>query len=190
MGAATTLFSGAHGGPSGPAIDPTANKIYWASWQSGVGDPGREPRRHAAASTLFSGESTSLFAALLKAPATTERPAISGGAEVGSELTCQNGTWAPDLLGAFLYRAPASFAYQWQRDGTQHRRRGDPTFTPTAAGDYTCTVTATNQAGSTSQTSAVKKVKEVGQGHRRTGQARAAGRSVGSRSLEAAGLRE
>jgi PKD repeat protein len=34
-----------------------------------------------------------------------------------------------------------------------------PTFTPTQAGDYTCTVTATNQAGSTSQTSSVKQVK-------------------------------
>ena len=33
------------------------------------------------------------------------------------------------------------------------------TYTPTLAGDYTCTVTATNQAGSTSQTSSVKKVK-------------------------------
>ena len=34
-----------------------------------------------------------------------------------------------------------------------------PTFTPNLAGDYTCTVTATNQAGSTSQTSPVKKIK-------------------------------
>jgi hypothetical protein len=33
------------------------------------------------------------------------------------------------------------------------------TFTPSLAGDYTCTVTAANQAGSTSQTSSVKKVK-------------------------------
>ena len=36
---------------------------------------------------------------------------------MGKELTCKNGTWAPDLLGAFLYRAPASFAYQWTLNG-------------------------------------------------------------------------
>ena len=89
----------------------------------------------------------------------TGRPKISGGAKTGKELTCQKGTWAPDLLGAFLYRAPASFAYQWQRNGSNIAT--GPTFTPSLAGDYTCTVTATNQAGSTpSQTSSVKKVKD------------------------------
>ena len=99
----------------------------------------------------------SLFAALVKRPVNTGRPEISGGAKTGKELTCQNGTWAPDLLGAFLYRAPASFTYQWKRNGSDIATGA--TFTPSQAGDYTCTVTATNQAGSTSQTSAVKKVK-------------------------------
>jgi DNA-binding beta-propeller fold protein YncE len=151
----STLFDG-EGGPGGLAIDPGANKIYWATFGPGVIRSGPLDGS-APASTLFSGESFSLFAALLKSPVNTGRPEISGGAKVGKELTCQNGTWAPDLLGAFLYRAPASFAYQWKRNG------GDiatgPTFMPNLAGDYTCTVTATNQAGSTSQTSSVKKVK-------------------------------
>lgn len=75
----------------------------------------------------------------------------------GKELTCQNGTWAPDLLGAFLYRAPKDFSYRWQSGVTVVANTR--IYTPTVAGDYTCTVTATNQAGSTSQTSAVKKVK-------------------------------
>ncbi|HKN43934.1 MAG TPA: hypothetical protein VJW23_08410 [Propionibacteriaceae bacterium] len=93
----------------------------------------------------------------MKKPVNAGRPAISGGAKTGKELTCQNGTWAPDLLGAFLYRAPASFAYQWKKDGSDIAT--GPTFTPNDPGDYTCTVTATNQAGPTSQTSNVKKVK-------------------------------
>jgi len=156
VGAAQTLFNSPT--PSGPAIDPTTNKIYWTSWTSGAGIQVGNLDGTGTASTLFGGESASLFAALVKAPVNTVRPAISGGAKVGKALTCQNGTWASDLLASFLFRAPASFAYQWKRNGANIAT--GPTFTPTQAGDYTCTVTAANQAGSTSQTSAVKKVKD------------------------------
>ena len=159
VGPAQPLFTGENS-PSGPAIDPTTNKIYWTSWTSGAGIRVGNLDGTGTPSTLFGGESTSLFAALVKAPVNTGLPAISGGAEVGSELTCQNGTWAPDLLASFLFRAPASFAYQWQLNGSPIIATG-PTFTPNLAGDYTCTVTATNQAGSTSQTSSVKKVTQV-----------------------------
>jgi PKD domain len=65
------------------------------------------------------------------------------------------------LLEAFLYRAPASFAYQWKRNGSDIATGAAFTPTSTRAGDYTCIVTATNQAGSTSQTSSVKKVKDT-----------------------------
>ena len=155
-GTAQTLFSG-EDNPIGVAADPAAGKIYWTDLNSGtvrvgplggstvgaaqtlfnaasprrasdrphneqdlldqldvrVGDPGREPDGSGTPSTLFSGESTSLFAALVKTPVNTGLPAISGGAKAGKELTCQNGTWAPDLLASFLFRAPASFTYQW-----------------------------------------------------------------------------
>jgi uncharacterized protein (DUF2147 family) len=156
-GAPQTLFSEAPNGPSGPAIDPTTNKIYWTSWQSGSGIRVGNLDGTGTPSTLFNGEGASLFAALVKAPVNTGRPAISGGAKAGRDLTCQNGTWAPDMLASFLFRAPASFAYQWKRNGVDIAT--GPTFTPNAAGDYTCTVTATNQAGSTLQTSSVKQVK-------------------------------
>ena len=81
-------------------------------------------------------------------------PDVSGGAGINQELTCSQGAWAPDLLGAFLYRAPRSFAYEWQKDGVGPILGTDANFTPTEAGSYTCRVTATNQAGSDSQTSA------------------------------------
>ena len=155
VGAAQTLFNSST--PSGPAIDPTTNKIYWTSWTSGLGIRVGNRDGIGTVSTLFGGESASLFAALVKAPVNTGRPSISGGAKVGKELTCQNGTWAPDLLASFLFRAPASFAYQWKLNGGNIAT--GPTFTPNLAGDYTCTVKATNQAGDTEQTSAVKKVK-------------------------------
>ena len=154
VGPAQTLFSGET--PSGPAIDPTTNKIYWTSFQSGSGIRVGNLDGSGTASTLFNGEGASLFAALVKAPVNTEPPTIFGGDEVGSELTCQNGTWASDLLASFLFRAPASFTFQWQRNGSNIAT--GPTFTPDMPGDYACTVTATNQAGSTSATSAVKTV--------------------------------
>ena len=112
------------------------------------------------ASTLFGGESASLFAAMLKAPVGTGNPEISGGAKTGKDLTCQNGSWAPDLVGAFLYRAPTSFTYQWKRNGGRYIATRSRRSRPPWPGDYTCTVTATNQAGSTSQMSPVKKVKD------------------------------
>ena len=155
VGVAQTLFNS--GAPSGPAIDPTTNKIYWASWTSGLGIRVGNLDGTGTASTLFGGERAPLFAALLKAPVNTGRPEISGGAKVGRELTCQDGTWAPDLLASFLFRAPAGFAYQWKRNGSNIAT--GPTFTANLTGDYTCTVTAINQAGSTSQTSLVKKIK-------------------------------
>ena len=160
-GTATTLFNVTTFGPSGPAIDPTASppKIYWAGWQSGAGIRSGNLNPIGGPTPLFSGEGNSLFTAVLKKPVNTGRPNISGGAKTGKEMTCENGTWAADLLGAFLYRAPASFgAYQWQRNGSPIAT--GPTFEPNLAGDYTCTLTATNEAGSTpSQTSSVKKVK-------------------------------
>ena len=158
FGAAQTLFGGENS-PSGPAIDPTTNKIYWTSFGGAIRVGPLGGSTAGAAQTLFSGESASLFAALVKAPVNTGRPAISGGAKAERELTCQNGTWAPDLLASFLFRAPTSFAYQWFVNGSPTPIATSPTFTATAAGNYTCTVTATNRGGSTSQTSSVKQVK-------------------------------
>ena len=147
---AVTLFNSTT--PGGVAIDPTANKIYWVSWQSGLGVRSGNLDGTGTASTLFSGESSSLFVALLRAPMGTAPPAISSG--VGEELSCSQGSWAPDLLGAFLFRAPRSFVNQWLLGGSEIVGATASTFTPTEPGDYTCRVTASNHAGSASQTSA------------------------------------
>lgn len=155
MGAPQTLFNSPS--PSGPAIDPTTNKIYWASWTSSVGIRAGNLDGTGALSTLFGGETAPVFAALLKAPLSTKAPKIAGEAKVGRELTCLNATWAPDLLASSLFRAPSSFAYRWKRNGSNIA--AGAAFTPTVTGDYTCTVTATNQAGSTSRTSPVTKVR-------------------------------
>jgi hypothetical protein len=68
-------------------------------------------------------------------------------AEVGAALACAPVAWAPDVVESFLYRAPQSTTYAWTLDG---RPVADAsTLTAAGPGDYACTETATNGAGST-----------------------------------------
>jgi hypothetical protein len=76
----------------------------------------------------------------------------------GQRLTCSRGSWAPDLLGAFLYRAPESYSYQWRLNGNDIAGANGSQYTATTPGSYSCRVTATNRAGSASQTSAAMAV--------------------------------
>ena len=155
----TTLFTTPQA--AGPAIDPVAGKIYWTGWNSGSIRVGNLDGS-LGVTTLFTGESASLFSAILKAPALVagSAPSVAGGAKTGKVHTCEGGenvSWASDVVGTFFYRAPTSVIYQWQRNGVDIAT--GKTFTPTLAGDYTCAVKATNEAGSTSLTSVVKKIK-------------------------------
>ena len=107
------------------------------------------------ASTLFGGESNPLLPALLRSPAGTGAPddLRRSRDQPGAHLQ-------PGRLGARPARRRSSTGRR-TRSPTSGRRTGldrssatDPNFTPTEAGSYTCRVTATNQAGSNSQTSA------------------------------------
>ncbi len=103
-GTASTLF-GSEAGPAGVAIDPAANKIYWGNFGTGAIRVANLDGTGTAAD-LFTGQGFANFPVLLRAPTGTGPPAISGEAETGEELSCSEGDWAPDLLGAFLFRAP------------------------------------------------------------------------------------
>ncbi len=152
-GTASDLF-GSEASPAGVAIDPAANKIYWGNFGSGAIRVANLDGS-GTASDLFTGQGLANFPVLLRAPTGTGPPTISGEPRVGEELSCSQGNWAPDLLGAFLFRAPrSSFEYQWLMDGGEIGGETAPTFTPTEPGTYACRVTASNQAGSSSQTSA------------------------------------
>jgi hypothetical protein len=102
------------------------------------------------------------FPVLLEPPAGTGPPEIVGGSSPSSSLSCTDSSWAADLLGSFLYRAPQSLSFQWSRDGTEVAAGAAATLSANAVGNYQCRVTAANHAGSASQTSVRHPVFKVG----------------------------
>ena len=154
-------FEGAYG----LAIDVAAGRIYWANYGTG------ETRANALGFLNLTGGSAPINVVtapvdgpqdpvLIKLPAATAVPVITRGTKAArARLTCPTGTWAADAAGAFVYRSPRSYAYQWTRGGTAIAGAVGSTLTATAAGSYACTVTATNQAGCASSASAPVTVK-------------------------------
>jgi DNA-binding beta-propeller fold protein YncE len=140
---------------SGVAIDPAHDKIYWASKgnnhisYSNLDDTGDGGDLTITGATAGAPE----FPSLLEAPSGTGAPSLNGGTAARSTLTCGQGSWAPDLIGGFLYQAPQSFAYSWTRNGTPVSGATQSSFQATTGGTYSCAVTATNDAGSQTQTS-------------------------------------
>jgi DNA-binding beta-propeller fold protein YncE len=140
--------------PTGVAIDPAAGRVYWASFLankisfanvngSGGGD----------LATGLVTPSGSVFPVLLQVPGGAGVPVVSGATGVGASLLCSQGTWAPDLLSSFDYRAAQSFAYGWAENGTPIAGATSSSITAGSPGSYTCQVTASNLAGPTAQTS-------------------------------------
>jgi PQQ-like domain len=149
---ATSLYTG-EGDVGGVAIDPATGKIYWTSWNLGTIRVG-SPDGTAPAQSLYSGLTDPWMVALLRAPLGTGGPQVAGTAAVGQSLSCDAGSWAPDFLSGFLYRAPRSFAYQWTVNGVPVAGATASSVAVSKSGAYRCEVTATNGAGSTTQTSA------------------------------------
>ncbi|HEX4107408.1 MAG TPA: hypothetical protein VHX88_04700 [Solirubrobacteraceae bacterium] len=154
-GAAVSLPSADLDRPAGLAIDPAAGKLYWAEDGSNellsANVDGSSPAPLVPSS---SGTTTGIgFPALLETPLGSGAPTISGTPAVGSPLTCSQGSWAGDLSASFLFLAPSTFSYAWTLFGA-NAVATSATFTPSLAGSYTCTVTASNFAGATAQTSA------------------------------------
>jgi hypothetical protein len=145
--------------PTGLAVDPAGGRIYWANRAGNVisfakldGSGGGD---------LATPESTlsgPLFPVLLEAPSAAGPPAITGGRTTGARLSCSQGSWTPDLIPAFLYRAPHRFAFQWTRDAAPIAGATSNSIPASSPGDYGCRVTATNPAGAASQTSASHRV--------------------------------
>lgn len=142
----------------GFAIDPTLNKIYWPNY--GNGD---DPVNGLGFASLSGGgggnvSPTAPFdgaqdVLVLKSPSGTGAPAITRSPTAPAALSCSQGSWAADFAGLFVYQAPRSYGYQWSLNGAAIGGATSSTLSAATPGTYTCTVTATNQAGSASQTS-------------------------------------
>ncbi len=141
-------------GPFGVAVDPVAGRVYWANEQ-GESISYANLNGSGGADLDTSGGSLTLpaFPVLLETPAAAAAPQAAGGPGPGSTLSCTPGTWAPDLLESFLYRAPQTTSLQWLLNGQPIPGATAPTYTAPAVGKYSCQSLAANQAGSASQAS-------------------------------------
>jgi hypothetical protein len=79
---------------------------------------------------------------------------VSGGASAPASLSCTGGGWLPDLVPAFLGRAPQLAGHQWLRGATPIPGASASTYRALTPGSYSCRTTAANAAGTASQTSA------------------------------------
>ena len=158
-GGDVTTGTGVLNGPWGLAFDPTISTLYWGNESNG-----KEVRANALGFVNLSGAGGGISPVsapvanpqdpvIIKIPAGAGAPTVSREAKNRANLSCSQGSWGADFPGGFVYRAPRTFAYQWSLNGKAVAGATAATFTAKSGGSYTCAVTATNQAGSASQTS-------------------------------------
>jgi hypothetical protein len=145
----------------GLALDPTLNKLYWGNYSNKtvptgafgfVGLGGGGGAINIATAPVNGPQDPTI----LKSPTGTGAPALT---RAKANLTCSQGTWAADFPGSSVYQAPRTFGYQWTLNGAAIAGATATTYSATSPGTYACLVTATNQAGAASQTSAGAVVK-------------------------------
>ncbi len=133
-GQITLVTPGVIGFAEYEGMTPSGNRVFFNT--PGAADPG---------DTDGGGD---VYASTLAAPAALAPPVVSGSPVVGQSLACSTGTWDGD---------PVGFAYRWNRDGAPIAGATGATYAVVTADvghQLSCTVTATNDAGSTSATSA------------------------------------
>lgn len=148
----------------GLVVDPAIGRIYWANYGNGGSVP------EAIGFVNLAGGGGAITPAtspvngaqdpvVLKSPTGIAPPAVTRSEKSRSMLSCSSGGWATDLPGSFLYQAPRTLAYQWTRNGIAITGATATTYNAKSAAKYACVVTASNQAGSLSQASALVNVK-------------------------------
>jgi DNA-binding beta-propeller fold protein YncE len=152
-------------GAYGLAIDPTAGRAYWANFGLGetragaIGFANLAGGAGGAISPVTAPVDGPQDPVILKSPSGTAAPAVTRSTTTRSLLSCSPGGWAADFAGSFVYQAPRTLVYQWTNNGAAIPGATAITLEATTPGSYACIVTATNQAGNASQTSAAVNVK-------------------------------
>jgi hypothetical protein len=140
----------------GLAIDPMLGKGYWGNYgqiktqTNAIGFNGINGGISGAISPTNSVPNGPQDPVIIKSPAGAGAPVLT---QSKAALSCTQGTWGPDYASENVFQSPRSYAYQWSLNGTAIGGATGSALTATGPGVYACTVTATNQAGSTSQTS-------------------------------------
>jgi DNA-binding beta-propeller fold protein YncE len=154
-----TLNTGAAtvSGPSGVAIDQTTGRIYWAN-ESGAGsiswaDVDGDGAGGEIATVHNADLSDAADPILFKAPEAASALVLTGATPEGSRLSCSAAAWGADLVSEFDYRAPQSTTQGWSLNGRPIAGATANTLVASFPGSYACESTATNGAGSTTQTS-------------------------------------
>ncbi|HTR76208.1 MAG TPA: hypothetical protein VMH33_13215 [Solirubrobacterales bacterium] len=143
-------------GAYGMAFDPALGRFYWANYGY------NEQRENAFGTTTPAGSAGGITVAtapvdgpqdpvILKSPSGAGAPAVTQSA---AALSCSQGTWSQDYPGSYVYGAPVSYSYQWLLNGAAIAGATADTYSATAAGSYSCSVTGKNVSGSATQTSA------------------------------------
>lgn len=151
--------------PYGMAVDPALGRIYWGNYDNGTGG---QTGAIGFANLAGGGGAINIVTApvngpqdpvVIKSPLGAEAPKVTRAKGSRSKLACSTGGWGPDYPGSYVYQSPRSYAYQWSRKGAAIAGATGAKYTAKSAGKYACTVTATNQAGSTGQASAKVNIK-------------------------------
>ncbi|HJZ38480.1 MAG TPA: hypothetical protein VJ204_19575 [Solirubrobacterales bacterium] len=138
-------------GAAGIAIDPETEKLYWANENGFIGTLSLADGSVAELDISGSSSTEPSFPVLLEKPKfePVAEPASIAMKPSGSTLTCYSIPTEPDLVEAFLYRAPRSVTYEWRHENVPVAGATDRTLVATELGGYSCDEIATNGAGST-----------------------------------------
>ncbi|HEX3172619.1 MAG TPA: hypothetical protein VHQ43_00170 [Solirubrobacterales bacterium] len=146
--------------PYGLAFDPATGRIYWANYGHET-----DEREGAFGFAVFGGGAGDLNIAsapvngpqnpvIFRGPSGAGAPLIARSATSRALLSCSQGSWAADAPGGYTYQAPQTYGYQWNLNGVPIAGATASSYSATAAGGYTCTVTAANANGTAAQVSA------------------------------------
>jgi DNA-binding beta-propeller fold protein YncE len=139
--------------PHGLALDVAADKVYWPNYLFGtIAYANLDGSGGGQVDTTGAPIDGPDLPSLLKAPVAAGAPQVRGSAKPGSTLRCRP-NFGDDLFEQQLYRAPESYSYRWSVNGKPIPGAATGSIRGGSVGDYACTVTGTNPAGSETETS-------------------------------------